>query len=245
MPACPLSLCSRFNRPRPVAWLFFIAGFALMMALGAWQLERLAWKNELLSRIERSAVAAPVTALPNDMAALEALEFHTVLLRGRYMPEYAFHVTPRYWKNQLGYHLFTPFRLEDGRIVLVNRGWVPAKQKDPATRAGSEPDDTPTSVSGMIRRNAERSRFTPQSQPEKNLWFARDLALMAEHAKLGEVLPVSIDRVGEQDAATLPVPSDGKVRLLNDHLQYAITWFLIGFGILVIFLVYHHKGRQP
>lgn len=244
MPACPLSLCSRFNRPRPVAWLFFIAGFALMMALGAWQLERLAWKNELLSRIERSAEAEPVRALPTDEAALAALEFHTAVLQGHYLPQYAFHVTPRYWKNQLGYHLFTPFQLEDGRIVLVNRGWVPAKQKDPATRPGSEPSDEATSVTGLIRRNGERSRFTPQSQPDKNLWFARDLALMAEHAGLEGVLPLSIDRVGEQDASQLPVPSDGQVRLLNDHLQYAITWFAIGLGILVIFLVYHHKGTQ-
>lgn len=244
MPACPRSLCSRFTRPRPVAWLFFLSGFALMMVFGSWQLERLAWKNDLLSRIARSAEAAPVTALPADDAALAALEFHTAELKGQYLPEHVFHVTPRYWRNQLGYQLFTPFRLEDGRIVLVNRGWVGAKQKDPETRPGSEPDEAQTTVTGLIRLNADRSRFTPISQPEKNLWFARDIALMAEHAGLGEVLPLSIDRVGEQDAAQLPVPSDGQVRLRNDHLQYAITWFAIGFGMLVIFLVYHYKGRQ-
>ena len=66
---------------------------------------------------------------------------------------------------------------------------------------------------------------------------------MAESGKLENVVPISLDIVGEQEDSVLPIPSDGTIQIRNDHLQYAITWYLIGLGILVIFVTYHHKGK--
>ena len=241
---CPAALCRRFNRPRPIAWLFFIAGFGMMLALGCWQLERLQWKRDLIARIEESHTKAPVTALPEDADAVKALEFHYAELTGRYDPKVEFHITPRYLKSELGYHIFTPFVMEDGNTVLVNRGWVPAAQKERDKRPGSDAPKGKVTVSGMLRLSADRNRFTPPNNPKDNLWFGRDVTAMAEHAGLAHVVPVSLDIIGEQHMDQLPVPSDGAVNLLNDHLQYAITWFAIALGILVIFLVYHHKGKE-
>jgi surfeit locus 1 family protein len=90
----------------------------------------------------------------------------------------------------------------------------------------------------MWRRPEKDDRY---HQPEKNIWFGRDVAAMADSAKITNVIPVMVDIVGEQDAKRLPVPSDGTIRLRNDHLSYIITWYGIALGILVIFVVYHRK----
>lgn len=241
---CPSSLCTRFNRPSLVMWIFFLGALVTLICLGMWQFERLAWKEALIARIEASGEANPVTELPKEVEALKALEFHHVALGGVYLPEREFHVTPRYFKEKLGYHIFTPFKLEDGRIVMVNRGWVPAAQKLAETREGSEALRGFVTVDGILRLRAERSPFTPDSQPEQNVWFGRDVMRMAEVAKLEDVIPVSIDIVGPQVRENLPVPSDGKIELRNDHLHYAITWFGIALGLVIVFLVYHHKGKN-
>lgn len=241
-----MSLYSQFSRPRPIAWLFFIAGFSLMIGLCIWQLERLAWKTALIENIETSYKSAPLEALPESSAELAALEFHRVRLTGTFLPNLEFHVTPRYYHDAIGYHLFTPFRLaHDTRIVLINRGWVEARLKNPLSRPESLPPQKKVTIDGLIRIGADRNYFTPISQPKKNIWFGRDVELMAQSAKLKNVLPLSIDAIGEQKKGAMPMPSTGVITLMNDHLNYAITWALIALGILVIFLVYHHKPHTP
>lgn len=237
-----MSLFSQFTRPRPVAWLFFIAGFSLMMGLCFWQLERLAWKTALIENIKTSYKAKPLETLPENPADIAALEFHRVRLTGTFLPNIEFHVTPRYYRDAIGYHLFTPFRLSsDNRIVIINRGWVEARLKNPLSRPESLPPKKEVTIDGLIRIGADRNHFTPISQIDKNIWFGRDTELMAKSAKLKDVLPLTIDAIGEQKKDVLPIPSTGVITLMNDHLQYAITWALIALGILVIFLVYHHK----
>lgn len=245
-----MSLFAQFSRPRLVAWLFFIAGFSLMIGLCIWQLERLAWKTALIENIETSYKSAPLETLPESSAELAALEFHRVRLTGTFLSNIEFHVTPRYYRDAIGYHLFTPFALKsaknkNARIVLINRGWVEARLKNPLSRPESLPPKKEVTIDGLIRIGADRNSFTPISQAEKNIWFGRDTELMAESAKLKNVLPLSIDAIGKQENGTMPMPSTGVITLMNDHLNYAITWALIALGILVIFLVYHHKPQKP
>lgn len=231
---------TRFHKPRPVAWAFFIAGMAVTLGLGTWQVARLQWKEELIATIAEANAEAPLTTLPATEEELKPLEFRRVELRGNWVPGVEFTLLPRYFQGTVGYWLITPLKLSDGRVLLVNRGWVPAKLKDPATRPETAVRGRDT-VRGLLRVGRERSYFTPKNQPERNLWFGRDIDAMAAEAKLQNVVPAMLDLVGTQDAAKLPVPSDGIIRLRNDHLSYILTWYGIALGILVIFVVYHRK----
>ena len=195
------------------------------------------------------------------------------------MDDIEFHVTPRYLNNQFGYAIITPLKLTDGRIVLVNRGWVPADKKLAESRPDSRVHGHAT-ITGLIRTDRDRSYFTPENQPEKNIWFARDIDAMAAYAQLAHVVPAMVDevqgpgvrdqrsektvvvtparapgsalqtpntmdpgvaRANLDDNRALPIPSDGVIRLRNDHLSYIITWYGIALGILVIFVTYHRK----
>lgn len=245
MSLCHMPCAHRFTRPSAIAWLCFLSGFSLMIGLSIWQIERLAWKTALIKNIETSYKQAPIEVLPQSKKAIAALEFHRVRLTGKFLPGVEFHVTPRYYHDKIGYHLFTPFRLKsDARIVLVNRGWVEARLKNPLSRPKSLPPAQEVTIVGLVRIGADRNYFTPPSQPEKNIWFGRDIADMARTATLTPVLPLSIDMIGEQSKGAMPMPSTGVITLMNDHLNYAITWALIALGILVIFLVYHHKPQS-
>lgn len=229
-----------FVRPTWIAWFFFLFAFGLCLVAGSWQVNRLAWKEGLIAEIAAANAGVPLSALPEDVAELDALQFHKISLTGTWRGDIEFHLTPRYFRDQFGYWVISPFTLVDGRSVLVNRGWVPAAKKLPETRPETAVKGKAT-ITGMVRVGPERSYFTPPSQPEKNVWFGRDVADMAAFAKLEQVVPVMVDMVGVQDAKHLPVPSDGVIRLRNDHLSYIFTWYGIALGIVVIFILYHRK----
>ena len=231
---------ANFIRPRPVAWFFFLLCFCTTAALGTWQVQRLQWKEGLIAALADANAKDPITKLPADKSELDALQFRKVALSGTWLGTAEFHLAPRYWRDQFGYTIVTPFKLADNRIVLVNRGWVPAAKKEPATRPETAVKGHAT-INGLIRTDSDRSYFSPPDQPEKNLWFGRDIPQMADAAKLQNVVPVMVDLVGTQDSGQLPVPSDGTIRVRNDHLSYILTWYGIALGILVIFIVYHRK----
>lgn len=252
-------MCNCFNRPKAVAWLFFILAFGFTVAAGTWQVNRLQWKQALIAQLEDAKTQPPRAGLPKDDAELPALQFHPVTVRGVWLGDTEFHLTPRYLHDEFGYAIITPLKLADGRIVLINRGWIPGKKKLLETRPETRVRGNVT-LTGLVRVGAERNYFTPPNQPEKNIWFGRDIAEMAASAKLNNVVPAMVDAVDPAAlrpppatgqpviplaARSLPVASDGIIRLRNDHLSYIVTWYGIALGILVIFVVYHRKKKTP
>lgn len=234
-------------RPKLLAWLIFLVAFGTTVALGTWQVERLAWKKGLMAELAAAQAQPPLVGIPTESEALAAAQFQRVTVQGSWVKDVEFHIAPRYVLNKFGYALVQPFRLGDGRVLLVNRGWIPGKKKLPQTRPELAVHGKAT-LTGMLRIDRDRARFTPENQPEKNLWFARDVADMAAYAHLKNVVPATLDVVGElperiTDTTPLPIPSDGTIRLRNDHLSYILTWYGIAAGVLVIFVLSHRRKR--
>lgn len=233
-------MSTRFVKPNALAWFFFIAGFATTMALGVWQVQRLEQKETLIARIKTAQEQTPVTTIPAKESALDALEFHYVKFKGIWLGDREFHVAARYFKGTVGYHIFRPLMLEDGRVALINRGWVPAAKKDAETRPETRVSGA-AEFTAMVRIGPDRNYFTPANQPDKNMWFGRDVDAMADYADIKNVIPATFDVIGAQDTKTLPIPATGEISIRNDHLSYIITWFGIAAGILVIFTLAHRK----
>jgi surfeit locus 1 family protein len=236
---------SNYTRPTPIAWILFLGALITTAGLGTWQVQRLEWKNALIAEINAAKEENPFTndTLPSDAATLKEKNFWPVKLTGVWDSMIEYHLAPRYYKSQLGYHLVQPLQLPDKRIVLINRGWIPAKMKDIGTRPHSIGAGRET-VTGMLRYGNERNPFTPQNQKEKNVWFGRDVQEMADFYDVKNVLPAMVDQVGEQTNDKLPIPSDGAIHLRNDHLTYIITWYSIALAVLIIFILSHKKKKQ-
>lgn len=228
---------------KKIEWAFFICSFAFLCGLGTWQTVRLQWKEGLIAQLEQARANEMLTMqeLPDSQEDYAPLRFRFAQISGVYLNKHELHMAARYHNGQLGYHLFTPLKLTDGRLLMVNRGWIPTFAKEQETRPETLAEGA-QSLKVMIRTQTDRNKFTPINQPEDNIWFGRDVDEMASVTGL-ELLPITVDVVGEQVRQVYPVPSTGEIKLRNDHLSYAVTWFGIAIGWAVMFRIWRKRNQ--
>ena len=210
-----------------------VAGVVVLLGLGTWQLERRAWKAELIAA-RQAGFDAPAVPLPAALPDPAALEFHRVWVEGRFDHAHEMHLTSRFYRDKAGYQVVTPLILADGSAVLVNRGWVPLANKDPGTRAAGQVPGT-VRIEGVVRLSGAKGAFTPANEPGPNLWFYPDIAQMAAAAGLLRVRPVFVEAGPEPNPGGLPIGGQTALDLPNDHLQYAITWYSLALALAVIY----------
>ncbi|HUK08216.1 MAG TPA: SURF1 family protein [Stellaceae bacterium] len=213
-------------------WAFL--GFCVLIGLGTWQIQRLHWKEGLIAQRD-AALSAPPVPLPRNAAAAAELDFHRVEAEGQFLHEHEFYLNATERRSgRGGFLVLTPLRLEDGAIVLVERGWVPPEQRDPATRGAGNASGI-VSVEGLLRMpSGDRGWFVPANDPTHNQWFYVDLPAMARADSLSGLLPFYIEAGPAPNPGGLPLGGQAETELVNNHLQYAITWFSLA-GILVVF----------
>lgn len=211
--------------------------FAVLCALGTWQIHRLAWKEALIASVETRvhlpAVPAPPPAewstLTNDNA-----EYRHVTITGTY----------QYDRQTLvqavtdlggGYWVMTPLHVADGSTVLINRGFVlPEWRKHPP--AESAPAE-PVTVTGLLRMGEPGEAFLRHNDPAANRWYTRDLPAIAQARQLTDVAPYFIDADAassgnQRDPARAPVGGLTVLKFPNSHLSYAITWYVLAAMVL-------------
>lgn len=232
-----------YFRPLLKPTLWFVPMFLVLIGLGTWQVERLHWKVALIAQMNASLSAPPLTLdeivkLPNVEA-----QYRHVRLAGRFdnsKEAYAFATgeggTPVY-------HVLTPLILADGRALIVDRGTIPQNLRDPKTRAAGQLDGEQY-VTGVWRTPDPANLFTPKPDLKKRIWFARDVKAMAALDHLALAAPVVVEADATPNPGGWPKGGQTVVSLPNNHLQYAITWYLMALGLLAVYLVWHaQKGR--
>jgi surfeit locus 1 family protein len=229
------------RRFRPTFWptLISLPALIVLLGLGTWQMQRLAWKEGIIRAFSERISADPLTGAPSGRP-LEEIEYRRVRLSGRYINDREMFLAGRTFNGRGGWAILTPFRTDDGALVVVDRGWVPLDRKDPRTRPQSLIEG-PTTVEGIIRRPNLRTYFTPENEPDKNLWFSADVEAMARKADLGPVRPYLVEGLRQLIPGGFPVGGEIQVALRNDHLQYAITWYSLAIALVVIYVLFHLK----
>lgn len=226
-----------------VPTLMVLVMLPILVALGFWQLERLAWKEALIAEIEARTKAAPVDietvrGLPDRNA--DTYEYTPVRIRGRFHHDKELYLYAPDPASGPGVEVITPFEAaSSGAILLVNRGYVPDALKAPeARRAGQMAG--PVEIVGLLRPPGEQGTFTPANDARRNLWFWRDFEAMARSA-FGEVpagsLGVFVDAL-EPAPGGWPKGGATRLDLPNRHLEYALTWFGLAAALVVVYLVY-------
>lgn len=196
-----------------VPLLFGIAGVAILIGLGNWQMRRLAWKEGILADIE-ARISAPPVPLPQHIDP-EAHRYLPVVVTGQFGPG-ALRVLVSRKQVGAGYRVISPFRTGD-RTILVDRGFIPVDRAIPPAPAGQ------VTVIGNLHWPDERTSATPENDIDGNIWFARDLDAMARVLEAEPVLLV-VREMSKSDAPLTPLPVDTSA-IPNDHLVYAITWY--------------------
>ena len=189
--------------------LIGVLGAAVLIGLGVWQVQRLAWKEAVLAEIDARIAAAPV-ALPQAPDP-DADRYLPVTLSGQFGAG-VLRVLVSQKRVGAGYRLISPFETED-RVVLVDRGFVKVDQTIPPAPAGQ------VTVTGNLHWPDDRNSSTPENDIDGNTWFARDIAPMADVLQAEPVLVIARN-LSETNKPVTPLPVDSSA-IPNDHLEYA------------------------
>lgn len=242
----------------PVSWLFvtFMIILALVCAgLGTWQMQRLGEKLALIASVEERASLDPVTLPPLDeWVSLDpaVYDFRPVTLNGEFVPGNTVLVftslsDAKGPRAGAGYWVMTPFALEEGGTIIVNRGFVPQATKklfDESEDAIALPQGK-ISITGLARASEEVNTFTPGPDVSERIEYVRSIERMSAMMddKLAPFAEFYVDQAaGEPDA--LPQGGETKLSFPNRHLEYAITWFALAAVTLLMTLVWLWRHRR-
>lgn len=228
-----------------------LAAFIVLIALGAWQMERKAWKDALIAALAERLAAAPSALPPRaGWASLDQAdeEFRRVVFSAEFMHAhealvYTSGSSLRPDVKEPGYWVFTPARLSDGGLVVVDRGFVPEGRQDPKTRAQGQVAGV-VHVTGILRWPEARGFFTPGDEPAKNLWFVRDHPAMAAAKGLGAVAPFVVSQEFPAAPGGLPRAGPVKPNLPNNHFSYALTWYGLALVLVAVFAAWMVSQRR-
>lgn len=229
-----------------------LVGVALFMgfiALGVWQVQRLAWKLDLIDRVAQRLVAAPSPLPPKALwPTVNAADYayQTVRVRGVWLDDKTV-LTQANTRLGPGYWVMTPLQTADGDAVLVNRGFVPQDQRaqwlghTETPQAAAMPE--PVTVDGLLRMSEPGGGFLRNNNPSEQRWYSRDVAAIGQAQQLSNMAPFFIDAGipdGKASPADWPLAAAGEwprqgltvVHFSNTHLVYALTWF--GLALMVV-----------
>ena len=153
----------------------------------------------------------------------------------------------RPFDGNTGFHVVVPFALDDGRVILINRGWIPEKfgplprRGRPAWRCRRDS----VTVNGLVHVVRPKGRFVPDNEPGRDMWFTITPSEIGAAKGVDAVATYYIDRL--RPASARPTITDWRsteVSVRNDHLQYAITWFSFAISLAVIYVLYHRRRSR-
>lgn len=231
----------------PVALAVLLAASALLR-LGLWQLERAADKIAAQAAYAQAGndAATPIGELP--LAGLPYDQQHQsrrVRLDGAYLDGQHIFLIYQTFEEQLGFEVLSAFRLDaDDRIVLVSRGWSPAR--DAAQLAANlQPLPGPRRVEGQLYIPGERE--AARSNPSQN----RDWPLIRRHVNLAELGPLFdaplfpyVVRLAPGEAGLLVRHWPQAAVATDRHFSYALQWFAMAIAVVLTALLLASNLRE-
>ena len=221
---------SKAARPRfpVVLTVLTAASLVALVSLGTWQVQRLQWKEDLIAAAEMAAETPPAPV--DQVLASDAPEFRKVMMVCRGLNTAPFVELRSIEEGQPGFRLISACPLEDGRAILVDRGFIAQElTARPVVRAGYT---MPVSFVGVVREVVKPSSMTPP--PEGNVFFGRDAAAMAKVLGVtGELSPWLVYAESDVNPEVEGLhPSVPPAAFSNNHAGYAATWF--GLAVVLI-----------
>lgn len=195
--------------------IFGLGGAAILIGLGIWQVQRLAWKEGVIATIDGRIAAEPI-ALPTDLD-VERDAYLPVQVTGVLGADYL-RVLVSQKQVGAGYRIIRPM-MRSGDRIMIDMGFVAVAAAD----ALAFEEGAPATITGNLQWPQETDGFTPEPDLVENIWFARDVPAMAAALGTEPILVVRRD-APQSGGPVTPMPVDTSA-IPNDHLQYAITWF--------------------
>ena len=215
---------------KPPFWatLFTILGLFILCTLGTWQLQRLAWKNEIISKLE--SAYENVESTPINLEEITAGEFTYGRINGIFMPDKAILLGPRTSNKKIGNDLLVPLKVGNGTLI-VNMGWTsgPLNEQPIHHLKGKK-----VWFEGLIR-TPKWNAFTPENLPEKDAWYKADTKEIANAKGLNAPFPFILRAETASHKFDAKLPNNQRLLPNNNHLQYAFFWFAMAVTLASIY----------
>jgi surfeit locus 1 family protein len=222
-------------RPGWLLTILVMAALVVLVGLGTWQAQRMAWKADLIARIEAGLEAEP-TALPATEDAILALDQRPVSAEGILRLDRAFARGSQQKGGIPGARLVVPLEREGGVAILVDMGWIP----EPVDAfLGGEPTPVEAGFSATVHLDHLRAKpaFRPANDPDAGRWFWLDTEALRQWSGLSDLAAATLVRRPQGVEQSPPIADPPAVTVSNDHLGYALTWYGLALGLLVIYLL--------
>lgn len=229
---------------------FMLLALVVLIMLGNWQRERLAWKEALLQTISERMQQPPrkIDEIVKIYNQSQDVAYWPVTLKGQFLHDKEQHYFATY-KGASGYFIYTPVQLSGRDIyIFVNRGFVTFDKKNVETRQEGQIKGE-VSIQGLSRNapEAKPSSVMPDNDLAQNIYYWQDITNMAAQTgitAMGELLPFFMDADNATNPGGWPIGGVTQVELPNNHLQYMITWYGIALTLLGVYVAYIIQWRR-
>lgn len=208
---------------RRVLVLCVAAGaFATLIGLGLWQMDRRAWKQELIADLDANLAAPPVTMMAAPMAE-DA--WRRASFTGEWTAVEPVRIRSRTLNGKVGTDFAAPLALPNDDVIVVRLGWM----RDPAEAPVLPPG--PVTVSGVLFPSPRPTAFTPDNTPpDRWLWLDPKPIAAARGAPANRTSPLALNLLEAPEGLTA---RPARPNIPNDHLQYAFTWFSLATALAI------------
>jgi surfeit locus 1 family protein len=224
----------------------------MCLKLGGWQVQRMHWKNELISKLEQSKTTPPAPLNLKDYDDKRDL-FKRITAKGEFLNRQEIYLGGKYLsesrdKHQIGVHIITPFKLTSGEVILVNRGWVPQDKRSFMERPESGINGE-VELEGIIREsNGTPPWYMPANMPGKNVWFWLDVNAIIKYLDrqgISNVQHVLIQQTNlTVQSGDLPKPLNTELKFYNEHLTYVYTWFGLAIVLVIMLIIWYRRASK-
>jgi len=208
------------------ASIFTVLGVVVLFSLSAWQFHRLVWKADIIAKLD-AAYAGEVRA-PLDLSE----PFSYGFVDGIFLSEEAFLLGPRVRDTHMGFDVVVPLALSDGQTLLVNMGWT--EHDDPRDVPIHDVSNKALSFTGLLRE-PEWNSFTPDNDPEHEVWYKLDPIGIGAAKGLAKMVPHILYAEKSSYEFAEDLPHAERVYPNNNHLQYALFWAFMGMVLIVVY----------
>ncbi len=223
-------------RPTWPTTLFTVSIIFLLSCFAAWHIHGFYQTKNLIAKIERNTAKERIVVPPASMLGdIDVYDYRPVEATGEMMFLNSMNLVDQEYNDEEGYHVLTPLRLDNGEIVLVDRGWVKQGQKPNNTYWKT----TDITVTGTARLPDEKGFFTADNNPKENSWHWIDLVAMAKNAGVIKLYPliISQDKISDSDT-NYPIGGQTRFDIPNRHYKYAIACFMASGILFLVWCVY-------
>jgi len=207
-----------------ILFIFFIF---IVLSLGTWQVFRLNSKSQLISDLENNLKRNSI-----DFNVDIDKEYTKVLLKKKNLKSkiFLYHLN----KGEIGFKVIVPYEVNSSLVVLVDKGWI-RKDKINSIKNSLLNDDI---IEGYTKKIREKKLFTPKNNIKEDFLYSVEIDNLKKSLNKN-IYPLLIIQTSKTNKDI--IPNDYEFRLLNNHLQYAITWYGLALFTIIFFLYYRRK----